>query len=77
MRRSLAAVGCVVALAFAGVACSQSKDDSGATTNLEDVGPDLAKLRLEVDQLRDEVRSLRQQLALLTPGATTTTAPLG
>lgn len=84
VRRSIVAACCVATLAFGGIACSQSKDDSGATTNLDDVGPDLAKLRLEVDQLREEVRRLREEVAVLAPGATgpsttttsTSTSPL-
>lgn len=79
---------CVVAFGITGAACSDSKDDSGATTNLDEVGPQIAKLRLEVQQLRQEVRSLREEVALLTPvtdpgtGApldttTTTALPVG
>jgi hypothetical protein len=63
-----------LALATGGVACSQSKDDSGAVTNLDDVGPQLAKLRLEVESLRQEVRALREQLAVLGPTAGLTTS---
>ena len=70
--RVIAAGCCVVALGLSGVACSESKDSSGATTNLEEVGPQISKLRLEVQQLRQEVRTLREQIAVLTP----TTEPL-
>ena len=73
-RRALASGGLAVALALAGAACGSSTDDSGATTNLEDVGPDLARLRLEVQQLREEVRSLQEQVLQLT-GTTDTTLP--
>lgn len=66
-RRLLATSVCVVALGVTGVACSDSKDDSGATTNLDEVGPQIAKLRLEVHQLRQEVQTLREEVALLTP----------
>ncbi|MCJ7438344.1 MAG: hypothetical protein MUP97_11370 [Acidimicrobiia bacterium] len=62
-----------LALATGGAACSQSKDDSGAVTNLDDVGPQLAKLRVEVDRLRQEVRALRAALAIIDPTATTST----
>jgi outer membrane protein TolC len=54
-------------LGVAGAACSESKDDSGAVTHVEELGPQVAKLRLEVNQLRQEVRTLREELALLTP----------
>ncbi len=65
-RRALAAV-CVGLLALTGAACAQSDDDSGAVTKLDELGPQVAKLRLEVSQLRKEVRALREELALLTP----------
>jgi hypothetical protein len=67
MRRLAAA--CVLALAMGAgtTACSSSNDDSGATTNLDEVGPQIAKLRLEVSQLRREVASLRDELATVTP----------
>jgi hypothetical protein len=74
-RRIVATVCCLVALGLGGAACAETNDDSGATTNLDEVGPDLAKLRLEVEQLREEVRRLREQVAVLGP-TTTTTAPL-
>ena len=87
LRAVLAAGTCVVALGLVPVACSDSQDDSGATTNLDDVGPQIAKLRLEVHQLRQEVQSLREEVALVTPvtdpdtgltvETTTTTAPIG
>ena len=67
LRHLLAAGCCIVALGLTGAACTESKDDSGATTNLDEVGPQIAKLRLEVQQLRQEVRSLREEVALLTP----------
>ena len=64
-------------LATGGTACSQSAtdagSDSGAVTNLDDVGPQLAKLRLEVETLRQEVRALRAALAIFDPTLTTTT----
>ena len=65
--RVLAAVCCAAALGLVGVACSEEKDRSGATTNLDEVGPQISKLRLEVQQLREEVRTLREQVALLSP----------
>lgn len=73
-RHALAVAVLAVGLVAGGAACSStdSSDDSGAVTKLDQVGPDIAKLRAEVEQLREEVRELRQQLA----GATTTTAPL-
>jgi hypothetical protein len=58
---------CIVALGIVGVACSESKDRSGATTNLDEVGPQIAKLRLEVQQLRKEVQTLREEVAVVTP----------
>ena len=75
--RAIAGVLLALTLATGGVACSQSKDDSGAVTNLDDVGPQLAKLRLEVESLRQEVRALREQLAVPGPtaGLTTSTTP--
>ena len=73
-RRAIAGVLLALALATGGVASSQSKDDSGAVTNLDDVGPQLAKLRLEVESLRQEVRALREQLAVLGPTAGLTTS---
>ena len=66
-RPVLAAGCCIVALGVTGVACSDSKDSSGATTNLDEVGPQVSKLRLEVQQLRKEVQTLRDEVALLTP----------
>jgi outer membrane murein-binding lipoprotein Lpp len=74
-RRALANGVLAASLALAGAACDTSTDDSGATTNLEDVGPDLARLRLEVQQLREEVRALQEQVLQLT-GTTDTTQPL-
>ena len=67
-RRLLLVALCVAAFGVTGIACSDSaKDDSGASTNLDEVGPQIAKLRLEVQQLRQEVRTLREEVALLTP----------
>lgn len=66
-RRSVTAGVLAACLVLGGAACSSSDDDSGATTNLDDVGPDLAKLRLEVQHLREEVRALREEVLLLTP----------
>lgn len=87
IRRAVAVSCCVAALGLGGAACSDSKDDSGATTNLDEVGPQIAKLRLEVQELRQEVMSLREEVALVTPvtdpdtglslETTTTTAPAG
>jgi outer membrane murein-binding lipoprotein Lpp len=88
VRRVLLAVACVAVLGVAGTACADSKDDSGAVTKVEELGPQVAKLRLEVNQLRREVRSLREELALVTPSTdpetgltlvydtTTTTTPV-
>jgi hypothetical protein len=67
VRRLVAAGCCVAALGVGGAACSDSKDDSGATTNLDEVGPQIAKLRLEVQELRKAVQSLREEVALVTP----------
>ena len=83
----MAVACCIAAFGLAGNACTDSKDDSGATTNLDEIGPQIAKLRLEVQQLRQEVRTLREEVALLTPATdpetglpldtTTTTLPAG
>lgn len=73
-RRPAAGVLLAIALTVGGVACTNSSDDSGAVTNLDDVGPQIAKLRAEVAALRAEVRSLREAVA--TGSATTTTVPL-
>lgn len=67
MRRVLLATACIAILGVASTACADSKDDSGAVTKVEELGPQVAKLRLEVHQLRQEVRSLREELALVTP----------
>ena len=67
MRRALLVAACAAVLGVAGTACADSKDDSGAVTKVEELGPQVAKLRLEVQQLRQEVRSLREELALVTP----------
>jgi hypothetical protein len=74
--RVLAALCCAAALGLAGVACAEEKDPSGATTNLDDVGPQISKLRLEVQQLREEVRTLREQVALLSPTTEPEALPL-
>jgi len=68
------AASIVAALLGVGAAScgSDGNDDSGATTNLDDVGPQITKLRLEVSQLRRELRSLSQEVLTLT---TTTTTP--
>jgi hypothetical protein len=73
MPRGTIIAACLGLLALTGAACADSSDDSGAVTRLEEVGPQLTKLRLEVERLREEVRSLREQVVLLTP---TTTTPL-
>jgi hypothetical protein len=65
--RVVAAACCVAALGLTGVACSESKEPSGATTDLDEVGPQVSKLRLEVQQLRQEVQTLREQIVALTP----------
>ncbi len=65
--RVLAVACCVAVLGTVGAACSDSTDDSGARTNLDEVGPQIAKLRLEVQQLRQEVIHLREEVALVTP----------
>jgi hypothetical protein len=59
-------------LVVGATACDSGNDDTGARTNLDEVGPQIAKLRLEVSQLRRELRSLSQEVLALTP---TTTAP--
>jgi outer membrane murein-binding lipoprotein Lpp len=74
VRRGLAAALLAGCLAVGATACSSSdQDTSGATTNLDDVGPDIARLQQEVTQLREEVRALREELATV---VTTTTQPL-
>ena len=67
VRRALASAAVAAMLALTGAACAESDDDSGAVTKVEELGPQVAKLRLEVNQLRKEVRALREELALLTP----------
>jgi outer membrane murein-binding lipoprotein Lpp len=75
VRQLVGATAVAMTLGLGVAACSESRDDSGAVTELDEVGPQLAKLRAEVDALRQEVRALREQLA--TTGTTTTTiAPL-
>ena len=86
-RRLFGVACCVAALGLGSAACSDSTDNSGARTNLDEVGPQIAKLRLEVHQLRQEVQRLREEVALVTPvtdpdtglalDTTTTTAPAG
>ena len=72
--RVLAAALIAVSLTVGTSACSgSSNDSSGAVTNLDEVGPQIAKLQLEVAALRTEVRALREALAAST---TTTSAPL-
>jgi hypothetical protein len=73
------AVSLVVAgLSFGAVACSSSDTGSeGAVTNLDEVGPELARLRLEVEHLREEVRALREKIATPPTTTTTTTRPPG
>jgi hypothetical protein len=66
-RRALAAGCCLVLLGLGSAACSDSKDGSGASTDLDEVGPQISKLRLEVQQLRKEVQTLREEVAVLTP----------
>jgi hypothetical protein len=73
--RHTAAV-CVVSLALGlgAAACSSTESpDNGAVTNLDKVGPEIAALKLEVQQLRQEVAALQEALASVT---TTTTQPL-
>jgi outer membrane murein-binding lipoprotein Lpp len=74
LRRALAGAVLAALLMTGAAACSSSNDDSGAVTNLDDVGPQLAKLRLEVESLREEVRALREQVAVLDPSSVTTTS---
>jgi hypothetical protein len=86
-RRALTGGVLAACLVLGGAACADTTDDSGATTNLDDVGPDLAKLRLEVQHLREEVRALQEEVLLLTPdtdpetglpsATTDTTVPAG
>ena len=73
-RRVLAVALVAVSLTLGASACSgSSNDNSGAVTNLDEVGPQITKLQSEVDALRVEVRALREELAAST---TTTSAPL-
>ena len=76
LRRGLAALALICTFGVTAAACSSSaSDNQGATTDLSEVGPQIAHLRDEVLQLREEVRSLREQLATVVT-TTTTTAPL-
>ena len=73
-RRVLAAALVAVSLTLGVSACSgSSNDNSGAVTNLDEVGPQISKLQSEVDALRAEVRALREAIAASTPS---TSAPL-
>jgi len=73
-RRAAAVIVVCAGLGLGGAACSSSDTgNDGAVTNLDELGPDVAQLRLEVQQLREEVRALREELATVT---TTTTGPL-
>jgi len=73
-QRVLAAALVAVSLTLGASACSgSSNDNSGAVTNLDEVGPQIAKLQSEVDTLRAEVRALREAISAST---TTTSAPL-
>jgi outer membrane murein-binding lipoprotein Lpp len=65
--RRAVALACLALLTLGAAACADSTDDSGAVTKVDELGPQVAKLRLEVSQLRREVRSLREELAVLTP----------
>ena len=74
-RRGIATALLSLTLAVGGVACSSSESEpSGATTNLDELGPEVAKLRLEVQTLREEVRTLREELATVVPDTTTDTS---
>lgn len=73
-RRAVAAIVMCASLGLGAAGCSSTDTgNDGAVTNLDELGPDVAQLRLEVQQLREEVRSLREELATVT---TTTTQPL-
>jgi outer membrane murein-binding lipoprotein Lpp len=67
MIRRVVASGLMVAgLGATAAACSTSSDQ-GEVVNVEELGPQIANLRLEVQQLREEVRTLRDEVAALTP----------
>ncbi len=71
-RRAAAVFILCAGLGLSGAACSSTESGNGAITDLGEVGPDIAALKLEVRLLREEVRALREELATVT----TTTAPL-
>lgn len=73
VRRALVVAVVTASAALVVPGCSSSSDSGGgAVTNLDEVGPQIARLQHEVDALREEVRLLAEQLATVT---TTTTAP--
>ena len=66
--RAVSAAGALVIALLAGAACSSDsgeKDRSGAVTNVEEVGPQLAELRNEVAQLNEIIRQLQAQVTEL------------
>jgi len=90
LRAGLAVTLVAASVGVGAAACSSTSDDkSGATTNLDKLGPEVSKLRLEVEQLRKEVDALRQELQAssgtdttdgsgsTTPDTTIETIPIG
>ena len=65
-RRASAALALVVAGAAGLVGCgNDDAGDSGAVTNLEEVGPDVAELQAQVTALIQQVRDLEARVAEL------------
>ncbi len=68
MRRLMAAVTCAAALVaagFIGAACSDGSTEGEGVTDLEEVGPDIARLETEVTALIGQVRELEARMAEL------------
>ena len=68
MRRLVAAVVCAAALVaagFVGAACSDDSTEGEGVTDLEEVGPDIARLEAEVTALIEQVRELEARVAEL------------
>jgi outer membrane murein-binding lipoprotein Lpp len=65
MRRLVAAVVCAAALlvaGFVGAGCSDDSTEGEGVTDLEEVGPDIARLEAEVTALIEQVRELQARV---------------
>lgn len=72
-RRQLAVGLLSIALGLGLAGCSSGGDTVGESTDLSEVGPDLARLEAEVDALHQQVAELQRRLAELDPSSVTTT----